>query len=169
MFRAYRPDHAFYAKRAGGSAETAASPRDVWRVVTSLGGDNRYFYCNWMWTLREALDWIVGGPGFTRGRRDAVAVRIGDNIDYWTVIGIEEERRLTLNFGLKAPGSGILEFELEPLPGGGTRLTETAYWHPQGVWGLLYWAVLVPFHLFIFKGMTRAMVRRAETAERKSA
>jgi hypothetical protein len=27
---------------------------------------------------------------------------------------------------------------------------------------LLYWAVLVPFHVFIFKGMTRAMVRRAE-------
>ncbi len=47
-------------------------------------------------------------------------------------------------------------------------LTETAYWHPQGVWGLLYWAVLVPFHLFIFKGMTRAMVRKAEGAKSAS-
>ena len=166
MYRAYRPDYAFYAKRASGSAETRATPADVWDVVTSLGGANRYFYCNWMWTLREALDWLVAGPGFTRGRRDPVDVRLGDNIDYWTVIGVEFERRLTLNFGLKAPGSGILEFELEPMPGGGTRLTETAYWHPQGVWGLLYWAALVPFHLFIFKGMTRAMVRRAEAAKR---
>ena len=84
------------------------------------------------------------------------------------MIGVEADHRLTLHFGLKAPGSGILEFELEPLPEGGTRLTETAYWHPQGVWGLLYWAVLVPFHLFIFKGMTRAMVRRAEAAEQQS-
>ena len=166
MYRAYRPDYAFYAKRASGSAETRATPADVWDVVTSLGGANRYFYCNWMWTLREALDWLVAGPGFTRGRRDPVDVRLGDNIDYWTVIGVEFERRLTLNFGLKAPGSGILEFELEPMPGGGTRLTETAYWHPQGVWGLLYWAALVPFHLFIFKGMTRAMVRRTEAAKR---
>ena len=166
MYRAYRPDYAFYAKRASGSAETRATPADVWDVVTSLGGANRYFYCNWMWTLREALDWLVAGPGFTRGRRDPVDVRLGDNIDYWTVIGVEFERRLTLNFGLKAPGSGILEFELKPMPGGGTRLTETAYWHPQGVWGLLYWAALVPFHLFIFKGMTRAMVRRAEAAKR---
>jgi uncharacterized protein YbjT (DUF2867 family) len=162
MYRAYRPDYAFYAKRANGSAETHASAGDVWRVVTSLGGANRYFYCNWMWTLREAMDWLVAGPGFTRGRRDPANVRLGDNIDYWTVIGVEPERRLTLNFGLRAPGSGILEFELEPLPDGSTRLTETAYWHPQGVWGLLYWAALVPFHLFIFKGMTRAMVRRAE-------
>jgi uncharacterized protein YbjT (DUF2867 family) len=165
MYRAYRPDYAYYAKRAAGSAETGASANAVWRVVTSIGGANRYFYLNWIWTMREALDWLVAGPGFTRGRRDPVNVRLGDNIDYWTVIGVEPERRLTLHFGLRAPGSGILEFELEPLPDGGTRLTETAYWHPQGVWGLLYWAVLVPFHLFIFKGMTRAMVRRAEATK----
>jgi len=165
MYRAYRPDYAYYAKRASGCAETSASASAVWRVVTSLGGANRYFYFNWMWTLREAIDWLVAGPGFTRGRRDPVDVRLGDNIDYWTAIGVEPKRRLTLHFGLKAPGSGILEFELESLPDGRTRLIETAYWHPQGVWGLLYWAALVPFHLFIFKGMTRAMVRSAEAKE----
>ena len=69
---------------------------------------------------------------------------------------------MTLNFGMKAPGAGILEFDVVPLPTGRTRVTVTAYWHPQGVWGLLYWAALVPFHLFIFKGMTRAIARRAE-------
>ena len=168
MYRAYRPDYAFYAKRAAGSADTRAPASAVWRVVTSMGGANRYFYLNWIWTLRELLDWLVAGPGFTRGRRDPVNVRLGDNIDYWTVIGVEPERRLTLHFGLRAPGSGILEFEIEPLPQGSQRLTVTAYWHPQGVWGLLYWAVLVPFHLFIFKGMTRAMVRRAEASQQKS-
>jgi uncharacterized protein YbjT (DUF2867 family) len=164
MYRAYRPDYSFYAKRASGSAETSASPPAVWRVVTGIGGKNRYYGYDWMWTLRELIDWLFGGPGFTRGRRDPDDVRLGDNIDYWTVIGLEPGRRLTLHFGLKASGSGILEFEIEPLPGGGTRLTETAYWHPQGVWGLLYWAALVPFHLFIFKHMTREMVRRAEAA-----
>jgi hypothetical protein len=69
---------------------------------------------------------------------------------------------------MRAPGTGILEFELEPLQGRGTRLTETAYWHPAGFWGLLYWYLLVPFHLFIFKGMTRAIVRRAEQLEAKA-
>ncbi|MBK8687302.1 MAG: DUF2867 domain-containing protein [Betaproteobacteria bacterium] len=168
MYRAYRPDYAFYAKKAGGAAETAASPAAVWRVVTSLGGRNRYFFMNWIWTLRELADWLVGGPGLTRGRRDAVDLRLGDTVDYWTVVGLERNRRLTLNFGMKAPGAGILEFEIEPLADGRTRLTETAYWHPQGVWGLVYWAVLVPFHLFIFKGMTRAMVRRAEALSKAS-
>jgi Protein of unknown function (DUF2867) len=78
------------------------------------------------------------------------------------VLALEPERRLTLHFGMKAPGSGILEFELEPLPTGGTRLTETAYWHPRGVWGLLYWYAMIPAHLFLFRMMTRAMVARAE-------
>ena len=46
-----------------------------YRVVTSLGGDNRYFFFDWIWTLREAADWLVGGPGFTRGRRHPVSPR----------------------------------------------------------------------------------------------
>jgi hypothetical protein len=160
--RAYRHDHAFYAKRAGGAAETSASPTAVWPVVTALGGDNRYYALNFLWWLRELMDWLVGGPGFTHGRRDPSELRVGDAIDYWTVLALEPERRLTLHFGMKAPGSGILEFELEPLPNGGTRLTETAYWHPRGVWGLLYWYAMIPAHLFLFRKMTQAMVDRAK-------
>jgi len=65
---------------------------------------------------------------------------------------------------LKAPGAGILEFEITPVDSARNRVSIVAYFHPQGIWGLLYWAVLVPFHLFIFKGMTREIARRAETA-----
>ena len=164
--RAYRHDHAFYAKRAAGAAVTQAPPEQVWQVVTAIGGDNRYYTMNFLWWLRELLDWLVGGPGFTHGRRDPVELRVGDAIDYWTVLALEPERRLTLHFGLKAPGSGILEFELERRSDGGTLLTETAYWHPRGVWGLLYWYAMVPAHLFLFRRMTRAMVERAEQNSR---
>ncbi len=159
--RRFRHDYAFYAKRASGSADTPAPAAALWQVVTSLGGHNGYFYMDWIWTLRELMDWLVGGRGFSRGRRSGT-LRLGDSIDYWTVVGIEPQRRLTLDFGLKAPGAGILEFGITPGENGATRLDITAYWHPQGVWGLLYWYTLVPFHLFIFKGMTRAIAQRAE-------
>jgi hypothetical protein len=119
---------------------------------------------NWIWAVREAIDWLVGGRGFSRGRREGGDLRLGDTIDYWTVVGIEPARQLTLDFGLKAPGAGILEFDIAP-GAGGTRLTVTAYWHPQGLWGLMYWLVLVPFHLFIFKGMTRAIAQRAQALD----
>lgn len=162
-----RHDYAFYAKRASGSADSTACAAALWQVVTSLGGQTRYFYMNWIWTLRELMDWLIGGRGFTRGRRSGT-LRLGDSIDYWTVVGIEPERRLMLDFGLKAPGAGILEFGIAPRDDGLTRIEVTAYWHPQGVWGLLYWALLVPFHLFIFKGMTRAIARRAEALQAAS-
>ncbi len=74
---------------------------------------------------------------------------------------MEPEKRLTLLFGMKAPGAGILEFELEP-EAGGTRITATAYWHPKGVWGLLYWYPLDPFHGLIFRKMTRRIAALAE-------
>lgn len=162
--RGFRHDHAFYAKKAGGTAVAKASPASVWREVTAIGGDNRYYYMNVLWWMREAADWCVGGPGFTRGRRHPSDVRIGDVIDYWTVVGVERERRLTLHFGMKAPGAGVLEFEIDPEGPQRTRVTITAYWHPKGVWGIAYWQSLVAAHLFLFKGWTRAIARRAERA-----
>ncbi len=158
-------DVAYYAKRADGSAVARAAAGEVWRQVTAIGGDNRYYYLNVLWWLREFMDWCVGGPGFTRGRRHPSELRLGDALDYWTVVGMEPERRLTLHFGMKAPGSGVLEFELEPLGADRTRITVTAYWPPKGVWGLAYWYALVPAHLFIFKGLTAAIARRAKAGE----
>jgi uncharacterized protein YbjT (DUF2867 family) len=157
-----RIDHAFYAKRASGSAVAAATPASVWRIVSSIGGENRYFYLNSLWALREFLDWVVGGPGLKRGRRHPSDLRIGDRVDSWKVVGVEPEQRLTLQFGMRAPGSGILEFEIVPLASGRTRVKATAYWHPAGALGLAYWFSLEPAHKIIFKGLTREIARRAE-------
>ena len=38
----------------------------------------------------------------------------------------------------------------------------TAYWHPAGVWGLLYWYATLPFHGYLFSGTVAEIVRRAE-------
>lgn len=173
MFRGFRLDNAYYAKRAGGHAVGPATPAAVWHTVTTIGGDNGYYTMNFLWWIRGVMDWLVGGPGLTRGRRHPTELRIGDRIDYWTVLAVEPAHRLTLHFGMRAPGSGVLEFEVDPEPApappGQTRLTITAYWHPQGVWGLLYWYAMVPAHLFIFRLMTRAMLRRAANAQAQRA
>jgi len=167
QFRNYRPEYAFYAKRATGEAVSAAPVEAVWRVVRRIGGKNRYFYLNGLWKIREALDWMAGGPGLNYGRRDDDDLRVGDTVDSWRVIGIEPERRLTLFLGMRAPGSGVLEFELSP-EGDATRIRMTAFWHPAGVWGLLYWYALVPAHLLIFAGTTRAIAKQAEALARET-
>jgi uncharacterized protein YbjT (DUF2867 family)/uncharacterized protein YndB with AHSA1/START domain len=164
--RQQRIDYAYYAKRASGSAVARADPEAVWRVVTAIGGDNRYYYLNGLWTARETLDWLVGGRGLQRGRRDPQDLRVGDKVDSWEVIGIEPGHRLTLAFGMRAPGAGVLEFVVEPLEDHGnaprTRVTATAYWHPAGFLGLAYWFSLEPAHKVIFDGLTREIARRAQ-------
>ena len=160
-----RVDYAYYAKRASGSAISTASPASLWKIVSAIGGDNRYYYLNSLWTLREILDWLVGGRGLKRGRRDPQDLRVGDKVDSWEVIGLEPERRLTMAFGMRAPGAGVLEFEIDPLSQTQTKITATAYWHPAGVVGLAYWFSLEPAHLVIFKGLTREISRRAEALE----
>jgi uncharacterized protein YndB with AHSA1/START domain len=162
--RQQRRDYAFYAKQASGSATSSAPPAAIWRTITSIGGSNRYFYLNSLWLLREILDWLVGGPGLNHQRRHPTDLRVGDRIDSWSVIGIEPESRLSLAFGMRAPGAGMLELTMTPSEELGTRITATAYWHPAGVWGLLYWYALAPAHLIIFKGMTRKIAALAEAA-----
>jgi uncharacterized protein YbjT (DUF2867 family) len=166
--RSYKPEYSFYAKRASGSAASTAPLAELWRQVTAIGGRNGYYYLDWLWVIRGLMDWLIGGPSFRRGRRHPTELRVGDVIDAWRVIAIEPERRLTLLMEMKAPGSGVLEFDIRP-ESGGPRITATAYFHPAGLWGLLYWYPLTPVHLILFKGLTRAIASRAETAEDGSA
>jgi len=160
--RNYHPEYGFYAKRAGATATGTASPEAVFDVVCRIGGDEGWFYADVLWWIRRALDWLAGGPSFRRDRRHPTELRVGDVVDSWRVIALEPGRRLTLLMEMNGPGAGVLEFVVKPGPGGsGSSVSATAYWHPAGVPGLLYWYALAPAHLFIFRGLTRALERRA--------
>lgn len=162
--RNYHPEYGFYAKRASGSATSTAQVARLWRQITAIGGDQGYYYLDSLWKIRGAIDWMIGGPSFRRPRRHSTELRVGDAIDAWRVIAVEPETRLTLLMEMKAPGAGVLEFELKP-EAPGYRVTATAYFHPAGIWGLLYWYMLAPAHWLIFRGLTRAITRRAVATE----
>jgi hypothetical protein len=132
----------------------------LWEEICQFGNGQDYFALNLLWWIRGAMDWLIGGPSFRRHRRDPRHLRVGDVIDAWRVIGLEPQRKLTLLLEMKLPGAGVLEFEIDGVSDA-QELKVSAYFHPAGVWGLLYWYPLVPFHLLIFRGMTREIVRRA--------
>jgi hypothetical protein len=75
---------------------------------------------------------------------------------------VQPQRRLTLLMEMRAPGAGVLEFSIDDL-GNDRRVTVHAYWHPAGVWGLLYWYVTLPIHSILFKGTAKAIARRAQS------
>ena len=43
-----------------------------------------------------------------------------------------------------------------------TYLTQTAFFAPRGLGGFLYWYALYPFHIFVFRGLIKAVARKAK-------
>ena len=160
----FRPEYAFYAKQQGDSIVTGASTAALWRVVQRFGHEGDFYYAGWLWWLRRALDWIVGGPSFRRRRRHPEELRIGDVVDKWRVIDVQPGHQLTLLMEMKAPGAGVLEFTIDEQHKA-RKFSVDAFFHPAGVWGLLYWYALKPFHAFIFRGITRVVAQRALAGE----
>ena len=159
--REFRPEYSFYAKQQGASEETTATAQALWREICRFGDHGDFFHAQWLWWLRRAMDWVVGGPSFRRKRRQPSELRMGDAIDSWRVIGVQAEKKLTLVMEMKAPGAGVLEFSIDAVDGG-RRVSVDAYFHPAGAWGLAYWYAVLPFHSYIFKGMAHTIRRRAE-------
>ncbi len=156
----FSPDYGFYAKQASGEAITSASRENIWSVICRFGNDGDFFYARSLWWLRRAMDWLVGGPSFRRRRRHPDTLRVGDVIDAWRVIALEDQRRLTLVMELRAPGAGVLEFSVDEA-GQHRRILARGFFHPAGAWGLLYWYLTLPVHALLFNGTAREIARRA--------
>ncbi|UAN53340.1 DUF2867 domain-containing protein [Serratia sp. JSRIV002] len=156
----WRPGYGFYPKHAGCEVDTQASSEALWHVVQQLGGKEGYFYANILWQIRARMDDMIGnGVVYGRPRRDTL--EIGDLVDGWKVITKKPLRQLALMFGMKAPGLGRLTFSIKDL-GDRRQLDVRAWWHPAGFSGLLYWFVMMPAHLFIFRGMAKRIAQLAE-------
>lgn len=159
-FARWRPEYGYFAKQAGFSVETSASTKALWQVVNRLGGKEGYFFGNILWKTRAALDLLVGHK-LAKGRPEHPLLQVGDTVDSWKVIIVEPEKQLTLLFGMKAPGLGRLSFTLED-KGDHRRIDVRAWWHPHGMPGLFYWLLMIPAHLFIFRGMAKRIAKLAE-------
>lgn len=152
----------FYPKQAGASLVTEQSAEALWQVIRRIGSrEQGYFFANLLWRIREWGDVLFGGSIPVRRSPSGPELKVGDYIDSWKVIRCEPQCFLSLFFGMKAPGLGRLEFTITELSADQRRLDIRAWWHPKGFAGLLYWFAMMPAHLFIFKGMVRAIERKA--------
>lgn len=121
----------------------------IWRI----GGENGWYYANWLWKIRGFLDKLVGGVGLRRGRTNLNSIQAGDTLDFWRVLYADQsEGRLLLFAEMKLPGEAWLEFELD-----NNHLIQTATFRPKGVWGRLYWLAVLPLHGLIFKGLIKKL------------
>lgn len=137
-----------------------ATPDQVFRAFCRIGGDQGWLVWNSLWRVRGFIDRMLGGPGLRRGRRDPQGLYLGEVVDFWRVEMVERPRILRLRAEFKVPGQAWLQFTAVP-EGPGTRLIQTAFFAPRGLFGLLYWYAMYPAHLFIFGDMARALARLA--------
>jgi len=137
-----------------------AEPQHVWATVLRIGGAVGWYYGDWLWQLRGAMDLLAGGVGMRRGRRLAHELLPGDTVDFWRVQRVEPARELRLEAQMRLPGQAWLQFELMP-DADGTRLRQTAIFDPRGALGLLYWWSVAPLHHLVFGGMLRGIAGAA--------
>jgi hypothetical protein len=136
-----------------------ASPVEVWQPVSRIGGAMGYYYADSLWTLRGWIDTLLGGVGLRRGRRYQRDIYTGHALDFWRVLEVDPPRRLLLLAEMKLPGEATLEFRIVPLEDGHCELQQISRFLPRGLFGILYWHVLSPFHHYIYKGMLEKIAK----------
>lgn len=123
--------------------------------IWSIGGQRGWYYGTWLWQIRGIIDKLFGGIGLRRGRTHDNRLEPGDALDFWRVLVADKDSgRLLLFAEMKLPGEAWLEFKVKK-EGGKHRLYQTATYRPKGLWGRLYWYMVLPFHVFVFNGMIR--------------
>ncbi len=138
------------------------APSDrVFQSVCRIGGGHGWYAADLLWRIRGWMDTLLGGPGLRRGRRDPQRIEFGETLDFWRVIGIEQDKSLELRAEMKLPGTANLQFQLTP-NGERTSLEMTARFKPRGLLGLAYWYSVLPLHNLVFTGMPSGIRRSAE-------
>lgn len=133
------------------------SRQRVLKTLWEIGGDNGWYFMDWAWVIRGFIDRMAGGAGLRRGRTHPTRLRNGDVIDFWRVLLADQEHgRLLLYAEMKVPGEAWLEVRIEGDEHSGT-VTQTATFRPKGIAGRLYWYILLPIHLLIFRGLCKAI------------
>lgn len=112
-----------------------ASTEKILGMIKRFDQNGDWIFANWLWRLRGLLE----------GRRD----------NFYEV-DFQNENHILFRSTLKAPGDGWMEWHMDD----GT-LTQTAYFAPRGLGGFLYWYLLAPFHLYLFKGMLKTIAQKA--------
>ncbi len=136
-----------------------ATAADIWEPVGRIGGKTGWYFGNFLWRLRGLIDRLLGGVGLRRGRRHPSEIGVGDALDFWRVLVVEPPQRLLLVAEMKTPGDALLEFQITSTGDDQVELQMHSRFMPKGIFGILYWYVLYPFHERIFFGMHKAIAK----------
>ncbi|NDD98949.1 DUF2867 domain-containing protein [bacterium] len=117
---------------------------NLWYRLQYFGqSQDRFYFMNWAWKIRIAIDYLFGGKK--------------DFFDVWDIlIEDKENKHMLLYATMRMPGEAWLEFWIQD-----GFLRQKAVFRPSGVLGRFYWWVTYPIHLFLFPGMVKRLATRS--------
>lgn len=142
--------------------EVSADLNTAFKVITCFGGNEGWLYANFLWHVRGFVDRLIGGVGLRRARRCPTELRVGDPLGFWRVEDLRTNRLLRLRSEMKMRSRAWLQFEIEQIDETKVLVTQTAFFEPKGLLGLMYWYFLYPIHKVIFKGMIETLGEHIE-------
>ena len=146
--------------RGGYQVLIDAMATELWPMITRIGGNNGWYFADFIWRVLGIIDQLTGGVGLKRGRRHSEALYIGDVLDFWRVLEIKPPISLVLLAEKKMVGEAILSFDLVPQPIGVEIRLGTRF-HPKGLMGVVCWYLFLPIHNYILKGLVKALADRS--------
>ena len=118
--------------------------------------------CRLALAVRGWLDRLAGGPGLRRGRRDPDTLRYGEALDFWRVVGFEQDRCLSLRAEMRLPGEALLDFRIAANGDGQCVAPDRLVPTPRSPrFDLL--VRRAPFHRLMFPGMLAGIQRDARS------
>lgn len=134
---------------------------EVRQNIWEIGGDRGWYFGDFLWKIRGFMDQLFGGVGLRRGRRSPDDLKAGDALDFWRVLKADTNSKTLLLYAeMKLPGEAWLEFKIKSLNDGSHELIQKATFRPLGLWGRIYWFVVLPFHWLIFPRMAKNIVNK---------
>ncbi len=135
------------------------NPRIIWKRIKEIGGDRGWYYANFLWKIRGFMDKLAGGVGLRRGRTNPTMINEGDALDFWRVLRVDNQNfHLILYAEMKLPGEAWLEFRIME-SAEGYEMLQRATFRPKGLAGRLYWFIIWPVHVLVFRGMIRKIAQ----------
>jgi hypothetical protein len=120
--------------------------------LSELGGSLHWYGLAWSWWLRILLGRFFG-ERLSLHRPEQIAV--GSIVDWWKVVAVDETQ-IVLHTDQWFPGEAWLGYRIED-----GVLTQVGALRPKGLLGRLYWWIVWPIHVVVFRLMARRQARRS--------
>jgi len=147
-----------YAERVVVPAD-GVSVADLDADLDRIGGDDDWYGMAPLWQLRRALGRLMGERWSLARPAEVID---GADVDWWTVVDRTPGRLILRGRGW-APGEAWLGYAVD-----GDEVVQVGALRTKGVFGFLYWKVLVPVHLTVFRSLARHRVVRARRAPQRT-